>query len=270
MLTTIKLTNRIDIDKNNIQVICSKVKLEDGIYFPKVDDISYSFDHVFPVESRILIRFKLNHHTKTLDCGTLENIQIPPVDALSDMIAYDMDLRCVFCVVDPISNKILGSNKLFKYIFHTETRPEAESQLTSISPIAIDFRDTGERLWEIDHMNQNERFVKIFFNDRIQNKDSLKKSQLMANMYLPEILHKMILFIIDNNLGEEERSKETWVGKVNLMLAFFNMNEIPSSSDTFLDKEDFISRFISHFLFKNRNSISINSISKLDEVLSNE
>ena len=271
MLTTIKLTNRIDIDKNNIQVICKKVELEDGIYFPIVEDISYSFEHAFPAESRILIRFKLNHHTKTVDCGTLENILVPPVEALSDMMAYDMDLRCVFCVTDPVTNKILGSNKGFKYLFRAETRPEAESQLTSISPISIDFRDTGERIWEVDIMNQNERFVKVFFNDRIQNKDSLKKSQLMANMYLPEILHNMVLFIIDNNLGEETRSRETWVGKVNLMLAFFNMNnEIPSSSDTFLDKEDFISQFISKFLFKNRNSISVNSISKLDEVLSDE
>ena len=115
-------------------------------------------------------------------------------------MAYEMDLRCVFCVMDPVNKKILGSNKGFKYIFHTETRPETESQMTSISPISIDFRDTGERIWEVEQMNQNEKFVKIFFNDRLQNKDSLKKSQLMANMYLPEILHKMVLFIIDNKL----------------------------------------------------------------------
>lgn len=270
MLTTIKLTNRIDIDKNKVQIVCSKIELENGMFIPKVESISYSFDDTFPSESKILIRFKLNHFSRTIDCGTLEDISIPSSDALSDMMTYEMDLKCIFCVADPLTNKILASTKGFKHIFHADSGTDNESQLSSISPISIDFRDTGERIWELDHMNQNEKFVKIFFNDRVQNKDSLKKNQLIANMYLPEILYKMILFIIDNNLGDQTRSRETWVGKVNLMLAYFNMTDIPSADDNFLDKEDFISSFISKFLFKNRNSISRNSISKLDEVLSHE
>ena len=271
MLTSIKLTKRIDIDKNDVQIVGSKVPLENGLCFPKIERLSLSLEHDFPPESEILLRFKVNHHARTLNFGTIGNIIIPGVDALGDMITYEMDLKFVLCVADPQTGKLLGSTKGWKYVFYDESGDDSEQGQSSLSPISIDFRDTGERIWELDQMNRSERFVKIFFNIKVQSKDSLKKDPLIANMYIPEVLNKLIMYIIDNSLSTETRSKETWVGKVNLMLDYFNLlDKVPSSSDSYLDKDDFINEFISKFLVRNRNHISKNSIRRLEEVLSNE
>ena len=118
MKRSIKLTNRIDIDKNNIILEGEKVSISDDLFYPVITKINLINENNFPQESNIFIRFQQDRQTRTFDCGTIANpITSLPADSFADFITDKIDIKATFNVQDSSTLKILGSNKGFKYIF---------------------------------------------------------------------------------------------------------------------------------------------------------
>ena len=73
MKKSIKLTNRKDIDKNNIILEGEKVSISDDLFYPVITKINLINENNFPEESNIFIRFQQDRQTRTFDCGTIAN-----------------------------------------------------------------------------------------------------------------------------------------------------------------------------------------------------
>lgn len=275
MKKSIKLTNRKDIDKNNIILEGEKVSISDDLFYPVITKINLINENNFPEESNIFIRFQQDRQTRTFDCGTISNpITSLPADSFADFITDKIDIKATFNVQDSSTLKILGSNKGFKYIFIEADDGDFNDSIPQVamSPFAMAFADTGTKLWEIGELDPSSRDVKIYFNEKINHREPIYKDPMIRNFILPTVLEKMIYLLINEEGLRDEDTFSTWPGKLNYIIEkyFPDREDIPESDSDQSDKERFIADFINEFMARNRNALFNSALSRINEVFDND
>ena len=276
MKRSIKLTKRIDIDKNNIILEGERIETGDGLFYPVINKIDFINQNNFPSDSKVFIRFKQNRNTRTFDCGTLGNI-IPSLsnDSFADFIAEKIDIRATFNIQDASTTKILGSNKGFKYVFFDGDNNDLNSSISQMpmSPFSIQFADTGVQLWRIGEIDPNDKDVKILFNEKITPREPIYTDPMIRNFILPTVLEKMLMMMIDDERLREENTGSTWPGKLKFLIEKYFPNSrdpLPPGDSDDSDKERFVNDFIEVFFQKNRNVLFTAALRRIDEVFENE
>jgi hypothetical protein len=276
MKRSIKLTKRIDIDKNNIILEGEQVEVGEGLFYPVINKIEFINENKFPSDARVFIRFRQNRNTRTFECGTVGNlIQSLPTDSFTDFIADKIDIKATFNVQDKSTTKILGSNKGFKYVFFEGYDGDSNSSVyqVAVSPFSMHFTDTGTRLWQIGEIDPLDKDVKILFNEKMDHREPIYKDPMIRNFILPIVFEKMLLAIINDEGLRDEDNLDTWPGKLNYMIEKYFPNAedvIPEQDADESDKERFIASFIDEFMQKNRNILFDAALRKINEVFENE
>tara|TARA_B100000780_G_C21076323_1_gene433277 strand:+ start:357 stop:1187 length:831 start_codon:yes stop_codon:yes gene_type:complete len=276
MKRSIKLTKRIDIDKNNIILEGDRVEAGDGLFYPVINKIDLINENDFPSDAKVFIRFKQNRNTRTFDCGTVGNITPHlSADSFADFIADKIDIRATFNVQEATTTKILGSNKGFKYVFLEGDDSDLNSSISQIamSPFSIQFADTGVRLWRIGEIDSSDRDVKILFNENITHREPIYTDPMIRNFVLPTVLEKMLMTMINEEGLREDATQNTWPGKLNFLIEKYFPNTpdpLPPEDSDESDKERFINDFIEEFFQKNRNTLLTAALRRIDEAFENE
>ena len=137
MKISIKSIQRVDIPQSSIKISCTKAKLEGFGFYPVISDFELlgNYDPSF----RILLKVKKNNLQKSLDCGTIDQIQKPSAEFLRDYAALeDTSFRFFIQLVCPSTKQIKASMKSPKNI------DVDGKQNKDDSPLGIKFSNRGK------------------------------------------------------------------------------------------------------------------------------
>ena len=272
MKVSIKLTKRVDIDKNNILLRAEKVFIDDKYFYPRITNISFNNENNFNEDSLVFIRFKLHENTKTVDCGSIRNLTRDfKKDLFSDFLSIDTKFKFTFHIQDKDSNKIIGSNKGFAYVQFDDDggdddiSSKAPIKRSPVSPISVARRDTGLQLWEIDTLSEDDQAVTLYFNEKMPI--DISKDPFVRNLILPSVFERMIHFMVEQKLIYNQENRSTWPGKMNFMIKkFFDKSDLPDEESTLDDISTFSKLFTNALFMKQKDNIFNAAINRVEDI----
>ena len=220
--------NRKIIDKNLIKIEAEECELTHQpsvgkITYPVIKKVSVNSAN-FPSNSEIILRLKYDHRHKTINCGKISSPIIPGKNALSKWFGSSFSVSGTVSIIDPISKKILGSNKGRISIFKSES-------LSSESPFSLEQHDTKPAIWEINTIDESDSHIKIFYSSEIQLSDRFRDNESYLACILPHALRMALNYMVENEIFEES-DEDTWP---NILLRMVRYLNIPITKEDFFD-----------------------------------
>ena len=274
MKRTLNFGNRADIDKGLIKIVSEEHILDDNsmgrIIYPVITSVSVRSSN-YPSDSKLVLKLKYLNLSETIECGTISNPRPPEPTALKDWNGVSINLTGSISIVDPDTDRIIGSNKGRISIFKTKDLQNAPSPFNFIQA------DTSPFIWKLDsNISELDEFLTLYISSDIVYMALFKTNPIYLSLILPAAFRQALGFMVDKNLLEEDDS----IGWPNLFIRFIKETlriEIPSDITTesgFIDydnKERFINDVVDKWLELpiTQNEFFEKSISMLNEAREN-